>query len=56
RVEFTGLAGNPVQKKAGFEATFEVKRSDFGMDWGVKNKALGDDVRLVVGLEGDWTR
>jgi len=26
------------------------------MDWGVKNKALGDDVRLVVGLEGDWTR
>ena len=56
RVEFTGLAGNPVQKKAGFEATFEVKRSDFGMNWGVNNKALGDDVRLVVGLEGDWTR
>ena len=56
KVEFTGLAGNPVQKKAGFEATFEVKRSDYGMDWGVKNKALGDDVRLVVGLEGDWTR
>ena len=56
KVECTGVAGNPVQKKAGFEAIFAVKRSDFGMNWGVKNKALGDEVRLVVGLEGDWVR
>ncbi len=55
-VECTGVAGNPVQKKVGFEATFTVKRSNFGMEWGVKNKALGDDVRMVVGLEGDWVR
>ena len=55
-VECTGVAGNPVQKKVGFEAIFTVKRSEFGMNWGVKNKALGDDVRLVVGLEGDWVR
>jgi polyisoprenoid-binding protein YceI len=55
-VEVTGMIGNPVQKKAGFEAVFSIKRSEFGMGWGVKNKALGDDVRLIVGLEGDWTR
>ena len=55
-VEVTGIIGNPVQKKAGFEAVFSIKRSDFGMSWGVKNKALGDDVRLIVGLEGDWAR
>lgn len=55
-IELTGVAGNPVQKKVGFEAAFTVKRSDFGMTWGVKNKALGDEVRMVVGLEGDWVR
>ena len=55
-VEVTGVIGNPVQKKAGFEAVFSIKRSDYGMDWGVKNRALGDEVRLVIGLEGDWKR
>ena len=55
KVELTGIKGNPVIKKAGFEAIFSIKRSDFGMDWGVKNGALGDEVRLIVGLEGDWT-
>jgi polyisoprenoid-binding protein YceI len=54
-VEMTGLKGNPVIKKAGYEATLTIKRSDFGMDWGVKNGALGDEVRLIIGLEGDWT-
>lgn len=56
RVELTGVVGNPVQKKAGFEATFDLKRSDFDMNWGVKNKALGDEVRMIVGLEGDWVK
>lgn len=55
-LELTGVAGNPVQKKAGFEATFTVNRSDFDMNWGVKNKALGDEVRLVIGLEGNWEK
>jgi polyisoprenoid-binding protein YceI len=54
-VEMTGLKGNPVIKKAGYEATLTIKRSDFGMEWGVKNGALGDEVRLIIGLEGDWT-
>lgn len=54
-VEQTGLVGNPVMKKAGFETTFTIKRSDYGMDWGVENGALGNEVRLVVSLEGDWS-
>ncbi|MEC7352578.1 MAG: YceI family protein, partial [Planctomycetota bacterium] len=54
-VERTGVNGNAVMKKAGYEAIFSVKRSDFGMSWGVDNGALGDEVNLVVGLEGDWS-
>lgn len=52
-VEVTGVAGSPVVAKGGFEVTFTIKRSDFGMTWGVANGALGDDVRIVVGLEGE---
>lgn len=37
--------------RAGFETTFTIKRSDYGMTWGVKNKALGDDVRVTIALE-----
>ncbi|MEC8817563.1 MAG: YceI family protein, partial [Planctomycetota bacterium] len=54
-VELTGVNGNSVMRKAGYEAIFSVKRSDFGMSWGVENGALGDQVDLVVGLEGDWS-
>lgn len=56
KIELTGVAGNPVQKKVGFEAKFILKRSDFDMNWGVKNKALGDEVLMIVGLEGDWVK
>jgi polyisoprenoid-binding protein YceI len=52
-VEVTGVAGSPVVAKGGFEVSFAVKRSDFGMTWGVANGALGDDVRIIVGLEGE---
>jgi polyisoprenoid-binding protein YceI len=54
-VELTGVNGNPVMKKAGYEAIITIKRSDFGMDWGVKNGALADEVKLVVSVEGDWS-
>jgi polyisoprenoid-binding protein YceI len=52
-VELTGVRGNPVVAKAGWEAILEIKRSDFGMVWGIENGALGDEVRLVVALEGE---
>lgn len=38
-------------KRAGFEATFVVKRSEFGMDYGVAKNVLGDDVHMTVAIE-----
>jgi polyisoprenoid-binding protein YceI len=52
-VEVTGVVGNPVVAKAGWEAIFIIYRSDFGMEWGVSNGALGDEVKLIIALEGD---
>ncbi len=37
--------------RAGFEATFEIKRSDFGVSYGVEQGAIGDQVRVIVSLE-----
>jgi polyisoprenoid-binding protein YceI len=51
-IEWTGVRGNPVLAKAGWEAVFEIKRSDFGMNWGIDRGALSDDVQLIVALEG----
>jgi polyisoprenoid-binding protein YceI len=36
---------------AGFEARFTIKRSDFGMDYGVEQGSLGDEVELVLAVE-----
>jgi polyisoprenoid-binding protein YceI len=52
KVEFCGAADMGRGRKAGFEAQFTVKRSDFGMKYGVEKGAIGDEVRVVVGLEG----
>ena len=41
-----GMQGAPL---IGFEATFEIKRSDFGMK--LAEGALGDEVRIIVALE-----
>lgn len=51
----TGIGKGPLGRKVGFECTLDIKRSDFGMRWGIETppKVLGDAVRLVVGLEGD---
>lgn len=38
--------------RAGAEATFVIKRSDFGMNEGVKEGMLGDEVELIVSLQG----
>jgi polyisoprenoid-binding protein YceI len=50
-VEVTGIAPDPFGKvRAGIQATVTVKRSDFGMK--AMPGAVGDDVRIVVALEG----
>lgn len=38
--------------RAGFEASFEIKRSDFGVSYGVEKKMLGDETRIIVSIEG----
>lgn len=50
-VEVTGHS-NMMGKRAGAEAIFSVKRSDFGMNYGVDKGVLGDTTRVLVNLEG----
>ena len=38
--------------RSGFETMFTIKRTDFGMDTYVKEGVLGDEVDLIVGIEG----
>ncbi|MEY4182665.1 MAG: hypothetical protein RLZZ217_1291 [Planctomycetota bacterium] len=51
-VEFTGAADMGRGSRAGFETTFTIKRSEFGMNWGVEKGMLGDEVRITVAIEG----
>ena len=56
KLEFTGLADMGRGMKAGVEATFTVKRSEFGVNYGVEKGMLGDEVRVTVALEGDLAK
>ncbi len=47
-VDNTGEADSPYGYRAGFEAIFDIKRSDYGME-GVDG--IGDEVRIIVSLE-----
>ena len=51
-LEFCGMADMGRGPKAGFEAQFTIKRSEFGVNYGVEKGAIGDEVRVIVGLEG----
>jgi len=50
-VERVGTGTNHEGAKiAGFESIFTIKRSEFGMDYGLGG--VGDEVRLMCGIEG----
>lgn len=51
-VEFTGstTTGRGAHLM-GLEAIFTIKRSEFNMNYGIEQGALGDEVRIMVGLE-----
>ena len=51
RVTYWGAADMGRGMKAGFEASFKMKRSEFGIDYGVESKSLGDMVSVTVGFE-----
>ena len=38
--------------RAGFEGTLRIKRTDYGMGWGVDKGSLGDEVKLILAFEG----
>lgn len=38
-------------KRVGYTTTFTVKRTDFGMTYGVEGNMLGDEVTLMIDLE-----
>lgn len=49
-VEKTG-EGEFYGKRVGYSSTFTIKRSDFGMTYGVDKNVLGDEVTLMIDLE-----
>jgi polyisoprenoid-binding protein YceI len=53
-LEWTGAndGGPRFGYRCGFETSFTIKRSDFGMSYGLENKALGDETLIIVSLEG----
>lgn len=51
RLQWLGQASSKRGMKAGMEVEFTLKRSDFAMTYGVESGSLGDNVRLIVGLE-----
>jgi len=50
-VEFVGK-GEFRGQRVGYEARFAFKRSDFGSTYGLDGGALGDEVHMIVSLEG----
>lgn len=52
KVEWTGSKDMGRGMRTGLEATFTIKRSDFGMNYGLENGSLGDETRIIVSLEG----
>lgn len=51
-VDKTGEGDTRQGYKQGFETTFTIKRSEWGMDTYVENGGLGDEVTLMVSAEG----
>ncbi|MFQ3611884.1 MAG: YceI family protein [Fimbriimonadales bacterium] len=53
RVTFTGKGRNQRgQELIGFETTFTIRRSQFGMTYGLQGNGLADEVRVTVSVEG----
>jgi polyisoprenoid-binding protein YceI len=50
RVEKTG-EGEFYGKRIGYETSCTIKRSDFGMKYGLAENALGDEVTLTIAIE-----
>ena len=47
----TGQVTNRRGEMIGFETTFTLNRSEFGMTYGVESGALSDNIKVIVALE-----
>jgi len=52
KVTKTGSGTMRGRQVAGVEAVLTIKRSDFGMSYGLDGNALGDEVYIAISLEG----
>lgn len=50
-IEASKIATMGGKTRAGFEGTFEIKRSDYGMTYGVEQGSIGDPVRIIIAIE-----
>ncbi len=51
-VEITGSNDGPRGSTKGIETMFMIKRSEFGVSYGLEGGMLGNDVKIIVALEG----
>jgi len=51
-LEWISEGETPQGYKSGFEAQFSIMRSDFGMDKFIEGGGLGDEVTIMVTVEG----
>lgn len=47
-----GTSSGKSGPRAGLEATFTFKRSEFGMNYGLEGNGLGDEVTITAGVSG----
>ncbi len=52
-VDWLGTSDSRRGKTCGLETTFTVKRTDFGINYGVSMGMLGDEIRIIVAMEGN---
>ncbi len=52
RVDWLGTSESRRGKTCGLETEFTVKRSEFGINYGVAMGMLGDDTKITVAMEG----
>ena len=53
-MDMTGEGESRGTQKIGFEAIFTIKRSEYGMDYGLKG--IGDDVRVIMSIEANGVK
>ncbi len=56
QVEQTGLTDGRRGRVCGFEAIFTVRRSEYGMTYGLDSGAIGDEIKIILAVEAGVPR